>query len=291
VAKQGNLKFIEGQNVLRVDLVDGEIHEIPTEKQRETYRRTTFKTYTLNISDVDRTLQRTEREYRGDREMSVRMMRDKIQEIRSEMGMARQEMIREASARMDATFGLLDAEERVRRNQPEPSDSAMTAETASTTPRLVAKPRRNAYPGVPVAARNEYLTRQRIETEVRKNESFVKQIQRYNVEIQKKYSIPFACVVFVLVGSPLAIRMSRSGMNMAIGLSILFFLVYYVCLIGGEKLADRGLTTPFLAMWSPNMVFGVIAIVLLRKAASEQALFERPSVLRTFRRHAPANSR
>jgi lipopolysaccharide export system permease protein len=98
----------------------------------------------------------------------------------------------------------------------------------------------------------------------------------------------------VLVGSPLAIRMSRSGMNMAIGLSILFFLVYYVCLIGGEKLADRGFTSPFLAMWSPNMVFGVLAVILLRKAASEQALFERPSIFtRSFyrRHHASANPR
>ncbi len=126
-----------------------------------------------------------------------------------------------------------------------------------------------------------------------KNDSFVRQIQRYNVEIHKKYSIPFACVVFVLVGSPLAIRMSRSGMNMAIGLSIVFFLVYYVCLIGGEKLADRGFTSPFLAMWSPNIVFGALAVVLIRKAASEQALFERPAIFRRplLRRHGPANSR
>ena len=158
----------------------------------------------------------------------------------------------------------------------------------------MAHPGQSTYPGVPLAAQNEYLTRQRIETEVNKNESFVKQIQRYKVEIHKKYSIPFACVVFVLVGSPLAIRMSRSGMNMAIGLSILFFLVYYVCLIGGEKLADRGFVTPFFAMWTPNLGFGALSLLLLRKAASEQAFFEwsPPLFLRAvFRRHATANPR
>ncbi|HEX6790732.1 MAG TPA: LptF/LptG family permease, partial [Candidatus Krumholzibacteria bacterium] len=293
VAKKGKLKFIEGSNLLRVDLTDGQIHEIPEEKQRETYRRTTFKTYTINIRDVDRSLQRTERDYRGDREMSVGMMKDKIKEIRSEMEMARQEMIREANEQMSVTFGMLDAGDRARMMKPAATDS--TSAAASTQPpRPKFMPRRGSnYPGVPLAARNEYLTRQRIETEVNKNDSFVKQIQRYNVEIHKKYSIPFACVVFVLVGSPLAIRMSRSGMNMAIGLSIVFFLVYYVCLIGGEKLADRGFTTPFLAMWSPNLVFGAMAVVLLRKAASEQALFERPRLLTRafFRRHAPANPR
>jgi lipopolysaccharide export system permease protein len=305
VAKRGKLKFIEGQNILRVDLVDGQIHEIPEEKQRATYRRTSFKTYSLNIHDVDRSLQHTERDYRGDREMSVHMMKDKIKELRTEIAMSRQEIVREASERMSATFGLLDKNDRARQkkpavaftggpdngngpNHPDPLNRENPNRRAQ--PRLV--PRQSSFPGVPMAARDEYLTQQRIETEVNKQDSFVKQIQRYKVEIHKKYSIPFACVVFVLVGSPLAIRMSRSGMNMAIGLSILFFLVYYVCLIGGEKLADRGFTTPFLAMWSPNLVFGALALVLLKKAASEQAMFERPSFLRfRFRRHAAANPR
>lgn len=293
VAKSGKLKFIEGENILRVDLFNGQIHEVPEEKQRETYRRTTFKTYSLNIHDVDRSLQHTERDYRGDREMSVRMMHDKIKEIRSEMEVSRQEIIREASERMSTTFGMLDAGERARAAKQKQPVAGTTA-PGTRQNRFVPRPGQSAYPGVPMAARDEYLTRQRIETEVNKRDSFVKQIQRYKVEIHKKYSIPFACVVFVLVGSPLAIRMSRSGMNMAIGLSILFFLVYYVCLIGGEKLADRGFTTPFLAMWSPNLVFGGLALVLLKKAASEQALFEWPSLsfLRSrFRRHAAAHSR
>ena len=88
--------------------------------------------------------------------------------------------------------------------------------------------------------------------------------------------------------------MGRSGMNMAIGLSILFFLVYYVGLIGGEKLADRGFVNPFLAMWAPNLIFGGLSIYLLRKAAREQAVADWTwlSVLRSlFRRHATANSR
>jgi lipopolysaccharide export system permease protein len=312
VAKSGKLKFIEGENILRVDLFNGQIHEVPEEKQRETYRRTTFKNYSLNIHDVDRSLQHTERDYRGDREMSVRMMHDKIKEIRSEMEVSRQEIIREASERMSSTFGMLDAGERARnarqqqqqqqqlqqqqqqQQQQRQHPVAGTRAPSTAQNRFVPRPGQSAYPGIPLAARDEYLTRQRIETEVNKQDSFVKQIQRYKVEIHKKYSIPFACVVFVLVGSPLAIRMSRSGMNMAIGLSILFFLVYYVCLIGGEKLADRGFTTPFLAMWSPNLVFGALALVLLKKAASEQAMLERPSLsfLRSrFRRHAAAHSR
>ena len=296
VAESGRLQMLKDQNVLRVDLNNGEIHELPLAEDRGTYRRTTFKEYTLNIKDVDRSLQRSERDYRGDREMSVRMMEDKIQEIRADIALSRQEIIRQASSTMDHTYALLRAKERARRFAPKPDTTAAMAGTENATPRprVTVRPRPSAGGRAPLAARSEFLARQRIETEVGKRESFEKQIRRYQVEIQKKYSIPFACVIFVVVGAPLAIRMGRSGMNMAIGMSMLFFLVYYVCLIGGEKLADRGFANPFLAMWAPNIIFGVLAVVFMRKAAREQPLADWTwvSVLRSvFRRHATANPR
>jgi lipopolysaccharide export system permease protein len=301
VAKTGRLHSLEGQNVLQVDLFDGEIHELPEENDRQTYRRTTFREYTINIRDVDRSLQRTERDYRGDREMSVRMMEDKIGEIRTDMALGRQTMIREAKAQMESVFGLLNARERARRypvrTAPAPSNTtprAAPSGRAGDRPRPVLRPVDTNAARAVMAARTEYLTRQRIETEVNKNESFVKQIDRYKVEIEKKYSIPFACVVFVLIGAPLAIRAGRSGMNMAIGWSLLFFLFYYVCLIGGEKLADRGLTSPFIAMWLPNLVFGAAALVMVRRAATERPLIDWTwlySLRSTFGRHAPANPR
>lgn len=294
VAESGRLQMLEDQNVLRVDLNNGEIHELPLAEDRGTYRRTTFKEYTLNIKDVDRSLQRSERDYRGDREMSVRMMEDKIQEIRADIALSRQEIIRQASSTMDHTFSLLRAKERARRFAPKADTTTAALEKAPPKPRVTVRPSPSSGGRAPLAARSEFLARQRIETEVGKRESLEKQIRRYQVEIQKKYSIPFACVIFVAVGAPLAIRMGRSGMNMAIGLSILFFLVYYVCLIGGEKLADRGFANPWLAMWAPNLIFGVLAVVFMRKAAREQAFADWTwvSVLRSlFRRHATAHPR
>jgi len=104
--------------------------------------------------------------------------------------------------------------------------------------------------------------------------------------IHKKFSIPFACVIFVLIGSPIAIRLGRSGMNMAIGLSIFVFLVYYVCLIGGEKLADRQILSPIVAMWAPNIIFGAAAAFLIRSATLEHSAdrFRFLSRFKAFRR-------
>jgi lipopolysaccharide export system permease protein len=99
-----------------------------------------------------------------------------------------------------------------------------------------------------------------------------RRLDSLEVEVQKKFSIPAACLVFVLVGAPLGMRARRSGISVAF-LSILFFVFYYLCLAGGEELADRELLSPWFAMWAPNIVIGAIGLVLTLQAAE---LIRRP---------------
>jgi lipopolysaccharide export system permease protein len=92
-------------------------------------------------------------------------------------------------------------------------------------------------------------------------ENLERRIDSFEVEIHKKFSIPAACVVFVLVGGPLGIRTRKGGFaNMAIAVG--FFVAYYLFLIAGEQLADRRLASPLVAMWLPNLVFGLLGIYL-----------------------------
>jgi lipopolysaccharide export system permease protein len=91
-------------------------------------------------------------------------------------------------------------------------------------------------------------------------------INTYRVEVHKKYSIPAACIAFVLVGAPLGMRARRSGVGVAF-LSLAFFLFYYLCLIGGEELADRRLLPPGAAMWTPNVLLALLGIALLIRAS------------------------
>jgi len=86
-----------------------------------------------------------------------------------------------------------------------------------------------------------------------------------NVEVQKKFSIPAACVVFVLVGAPIGMRVRRAGPAVAF-VSMGFFLFYYVCLIGGEELANRLLVPPWFAMWIANLVLGGAGVDLTARA-------------------------
>jgi len=96
------------------------------------------------------------------------------------------------------------------------------------------------------------------------------QIDQYWVEIHKKYALPFACIIFVLIGAPLGTMVRRGGFGMAAGMSLIFFLVYWAFLIGGEKYADRGLLSPFLGIWSANILLGILGIFLMIKSAREK---------------------
>lgn len=85
---------------------------------------------------------------------------------------------------------------------------------------------------------------------------------RYDVEIQKKFSLAAACVIFVLIGAPLALWFPRGGVGLVIGMSFAIFGIYYVGLIGGETLADKGLLPPWVAMWGANILLAVAGAIL-----------------------------
>jgi hypothetical protein len=88
-------------------------------------------------------------------------------------------------------------------------------------------------------------------------------LNRYQVEIEKKFAIPVAAIVFVLIGAPVAVRFPHGGIGLVIGVSLTVFSVYYIFLIGGEDFADRGFLSPFWAMWAPNVIFSIIGCFLL----------------------------
>jgi lipopolysaccharide export system permease protein len=97
----------------------------------------------------------------------------------------------------------------------------------------------------------------------------LRSLNRYDVEIQKKFALAAACFIFVLLGAPIALRFPRAGVGLTIGVSLVVFGIYYVGLIAGESLARRGMVPPVVSMWIANVVFGVIALILLAKMGKE----------------------
>jgi lipopolysaccharide export system permease protein len=92
---------------------------------------------------------------------------------------------------------------------------------------------------------------------------------RYGVEIQKKFSLAAACIVFVLVGAPIALRFPRGGVGLVIGVSFVVFAIYYIGLIGGESLANHNIISPFWAMWADNVIFLLVGLILVSRMGRE----------------------
>jgi lipopolysaccharide export system permease protein len=101
----------------------------------------------------------------------------------------------------------------------------------------------------------------------------IKQAQRVingnQVEIEKKFAIATACVIFALLGAPVAFRFPRGGVGMTIGVSLAVFGVYYIGLLGGEELARQGMLPAFVAMWGTNAILLVIGLVLTARLGNE----------------------
>ncbi len=92
---------------------------------------------------------------------------------------------------------------------------------------------------------------------------------RYEIEIHKKFSLAAACLIFVILGAPIAVRFPRGGVGLVLGVSLLVFALYYVGLIGGEALADNGYLPPFWAMWGTNVILTAVGLVLLFRMGRE----------------------
>jgi lipopolysaccharide export system permease protein len=89
------------------------------------------------------------------------------------------------------------------------------------------------------------------------------------MELQKRLSISYACLVFGLIGAPLGIRNSRSGRSAGIAISIVVILVYYLILGTATRLASSGALSPAAATWVPNGLITAAAIALVVKKGSE----------------------
>jgi lipopolysaccharide export LptBFGC system permease protein LptF len=90
----------------------------------------------------------------------------------------------------------------------------------------------------------------------------------YEVEIQKKFALPAACVVMALVGMAVALRVRRGGAWLVGGVSCAVFIGYYMMFVTGENLANKQVISPFLGMWGANvLVLGVVLIALWRRRA------------------------
>ncbi|MCZ6634558.1 MAG: LptF/LptG family permease [bacterium] len=238
VADSGTVRFSGAKDEAYLMVYSGELHQVD-EEDPQVYMRAWFDTSQVRLGDAGRQLSRSVSQYRNDREMGIGMMLGRIEQYERELG----RMEAQSASYLRAFFysALLDST----------SDDA------------------------PLQARELRSVMGRLNADDRLLAHKRRAADRLWVEVHKKFTISFACVVFILVGAPLGVQVRGSGPAVGAGISIGFFLLWWVCLIGGEKLADRGFVPAWLAMWSPNILLGFLGAFLFCNMVLEQMPWRR----------------
>src|SRR5207245_8796610 len=105
------------------------------------------------------------------------------------------------------------------------------------------------------------------------------------VEFHRRFALPFACLVFTLVGLPLGVSTTRGSRSMGLVLSLILMLLYYLAFIGGTRIAGTAQFSPFFGAWLPNLVFALLGIILIARSDHEsenQAVAALASVMLWF---------
>ena len=101
----------------------------------------------------------------------------------------------------------------------------------------------------------------------------IKNIRGYQIDLHKKFTMAFACIVFFMIGAPLGAIIRKGGLGTPAVISVLFFVVYYVLSISFEKMVKEGLVNTIIGMWAPCLILLPIGIFLTYKATTDSSLF------------------
>ncbi|MDA0329486.1 MAG: LptF/LptG family permease [Gemmatimonadetes bacterium] len=248
-AASGEMAFNDARTDLYLTLHDGFVHEVQKDRMGG-FQRLYFDQQIVPLRDVGNELdRRLGGSDRSDREMGFALLGENA---------------RSREAQLDSVFqeNRLKALEAVRvaLNQPLEADTAWAVEA-----------RRRDLTGVRRTASyisQDGLTQQLVagtRARAARASALEQAINRYKVEIHKKWAIAFACLVFVLMGPPLALRFPQAGVGFVVVASAVIFFVYWVGLLAGETMADRRVADPAVTMWLGNVIFLAIGITLLRR--------------------------
>ncbi len=281
-ADSGYLEFAQNQEDLQLILYEGSIHEFDRDDPRM-FQKTDFGRQLILVRGVgSEFVRREEDDYRSDREMSVCQLEKEVRTATKDASSAERradvtemnglrELVYLPSLAMDSgapmpreslycravewVGGFVGPEELEAQERRAPTRREVQRDSTpeSLSSRFNEPARRAFATGV--------MPRQR-STEVRvlrdRARSARARVDRFKVEYHKKYSIPAACFVLVLVGVPLALKFPGGGMGLVLGGGMIVFSIYYIGLIGGETLANRGIVPPFLAMWGANILLSTV---------------------------------
>lgn len=262
-AKKG-LLLSENSEMLTLYLFDGNMQKFPTTTNRykTTIEVSEFHEHriTFDLADLAFEKSNPNRRNRSDRTMNIQSMQVIVDSLKKDV---KQQFI--GATKLSSTIPDL-GKENTGRSRPSDIDTTLNTTSIAVNHQTNSLDQKRLFQSAISDLNNYQASIQNIKANVIFRQ---KSINRYLVEIHKKFSIPFACIVFILLGAPIGIMSKRGNFGVAAMISTVILTFYWISLIQGEKLADRLFVTPFIGMWSFNIVFSIIGIILLIRLVTE----------------------
>lgn len=109
-------------------------------------------------------------------------------------------------------------------------------------------------------------------------------IRSISIEWHRKFSLSLACLVLFFIGAPLGSIIRKGGIGMPLVVAIVFFLIFHLLNLFGEKFSKEGITPPYIGMWLAVLILIPVGIFLTYKAMHDSQLFNKEFYYRLFRR-------
>ena len=262
-AKSGWLESADEQT-LSLFLNDGSIlRHIPGKTRgEETLEKTYFDRYRMSfdLSDLTFSRQNPESRSRNDRTMSAQAMLAVIDSISTELDKEFESLLTKTGQTESIPFSptFTARSFQVHRTG---EDTLITYNSAFEPLNLLEEaPDQVSALNLTLNSINRYKTD--LQSYKSNSEWRFMRIAEFLVEVHKKLSIPFACVLFVMIGAPIGMLTRKGNLGVAAIISAVILTIYFVALIQGEKLADRLVITPFMGMWGINIFLFVTGLIL-----------------------------
>lgn len=241
-AEKGRMAFNESQTDLFLTLEDGVVQELVSDRIGG-FRLIYFDREIIPLRNVGTMFEQGQGSSRSDREMGFALLRANADAKLAELDSVKAESQAEVSRAIRLALGRASPSDEAVRQEEIARRTGGVAPSVGEASSLLA--------GDPGSQAAILAVRQRAASGNRLSQ----RMGQFQVEIHKKAALAVACLIFTLLGPPLAIRFPSGGVGMVVAAAGSITAVYWAGLIGGENLADRGAAGPAVTMWATNAIF------------------------------------
>lgn len=267
-AEKGLLQMQSGGKLLTLLLHDGSIHrQISGQNTSDMSEKTRFDRYRISfdLSDLAFSRSNSNNDQRSDRTMSTRAMLAVVDSLRSQIQIEKDKFYHNISKIFPPSLQNAISKDSLTRRIKKDQSSEYEGSTTDTSTFI-------AFQEIAERSKRDQIisysenTLEKFHSNYDNLDSNLewkqRRINQYLVEVHKKFSIPFACIVFLLLGAPIGMLSRKGNLGFAALVSAGLLTFYWISIIQGEKLADRLYITPFWGMWFADLVLLAVGIIL-----------------------------